>query len=287
MDGLAYVDGAVVDLAQARVPLQDRGYLLGDGVFETLRVSNGRVFRMETHMERLRRGLAVLGLDGTLADDAGQAVAGLVAAAAQPLGDDLYVRVNVTSGAMEDVAGRGGGASVTGVCRPFQPYPMQYYGRGVQVVVTEGIKVRGDPLATIKHMSFLPYVHARRAAHAVTAHDGLLCNDALRVAEASTSNMFARIDDTVLAPGPDEAALPGVTRDVVLEFIQDAGLDVETRMEVDDLVGADEAWLTNTTGGVVPVTHVGDQAIGDGVPGEWSRSLHHALEALVRGGGDA
>ena len=282
MSGLAYVDGLVTDLAEAKVPLLDRGYLLGDGVFETLRVSNGHVFRLDAHAARLREGLAALGLDADLEDAFRAAVADLVAAGLEKFGTELYLRVNVTTGTMDDIAG-GNGAAITGVCRAFQPYPMQYYAHGVQVVLARQRKDLLDPLARIKHLSFLPFVAARRTALAVTAHDAVLLNTEGRVAEASTSNVFARVGDTVHAPGPDEGALPGVTREAVLELLADTGLDVTERLPLDVLRGADEAWLTNTTGGVVPITRLGDDAIGEGARGELSAHLRNALEDLVRG----
>lgn len=279
--GLAYVDGAIVPVHEARVPLLDRGYLLGDGVFETLRAHGGVVFRREDHAARLRNGLRVLGLHEGLEAEYEQAVDALLQAGAG-LGDALYLRVNVTGGPTEEVAGDVEAPNVTGIVRPFKPYPMQYYSRGVRCIFA-GRKDRRDPLASVKSMSFGHYVHARRQALVAGAHDAILLNDAGRIAEATTSNVFAVLDDAVHAPGAAEAALDGVTRTVVLELLREAGLEVFGTLPRDVLESADEVWLSNTTGGVVPVTAIGDAPVAAGEKGPLAARLAHAYEDLVRG----
>lgn len=286
MEGLAYVNGTVQDLAEATVPLNDRGYLLGDGVFETLRTSNGHPFRLDDHAARLRDGLDALGLDASLEENFRTGVAALVEAGTSEFGEDLYVRINVTTGVMEDIAGTDLGASVTGVCKPFKPYPMQYYAKGVHVITSRFRKDPKDPLAAIKHMSFLPYIAARRQALAATVHDALLLNTDGDVAEATTSNVFAVQGDRVHAPGPDQGAMPGVTRQVLLELLEDTGIAVTEPLDLEALRGADEVWISNTTGGVVPVTRIDDQDVGDGRKGELTTRLGNAYEDLVRSGHD-
>jgi len=283
MHAYGYVDGTITDLADARVPLTDRGYLLGDGVFETIRVSRGHVFRRDDHATRLQRGLEVLGMDDSLVTDFHVAVDALIDAARDDLGDDLYLRINITGGPMDDIGGEDRGVSVTGSCKRFQPYPMKHYADGVRLVVAPQRKDPADPLSTIKHLSFLPYVAARRHAMAKTAHDAILLNVAGDVAEATTSNVFAVVDGVLHAPGPDQGALPGVTRQVVLELAEDTGLDVCNDLPLASLRAASEAFVTNTTGGVVPVTRFAADPIGAGSKGDLTTRLGGALEAMVRG----
>jgi branched-chain amino acid aminotransferase len=280
--GIAYVDGRTQDLATATVPLNDRGFLLGDGVFETLRTSNGRVFRLEGHVQRLEAGLRAVNLDGDLVGEFRQAVDALVHDGAAAFGGELYVRVMVSTGPMEDVLETGRGVTVTGLCKKFKPYPMQYYSQGVDLVTSRERKDSRSALATIKTLSFLPYVTARREAHNATAHDALLLNEHGRVAEATTSNVFALFEGKVHAPGEAEGAIPGVTRAAVLELVRDAGFPVVERLEVGTLRKAEEVWLTNTTGGIVPVRQVDEKRVGAG-RGELSSRLGHALEAAIRG----
>lgn len=282
LEGLGYVDGKVMDLAKATVPLNDRGYLLGDGVFETLRVANGRVFRPQGHSSRLKAGLKVIGLEDDVEADYQAAVKALVKEGVKAFGDDLYVRVNVSTGPMGDIAGTERGVTVTGIAKKFKPYPMQYYANGVQVIVSKQRKDSRSPASAHKTLSYLPHVIARREALSATAHDAVLLNEKGRVAECSTSNVFARKGDKVYSPGAKEGACPGITRDVVLELLADHGFDVVRSMTLAQLRGAKEAWLTNTTGGVVPITRLGDRPIGNGKKGDLTAQLSHAFEALVR-----
>ena len=285
IEGLAYIDGKVTGLAQARVPLTDRGFLLGDGIFETLRTTNGEPFRLAEHEARLKKGLKAIGLDEPVAQEFRDAVAALVRAGRPLYGGELYLRVNISTGPMGDLAGADRGITVTGLCRKFKPYPMQYYSAGVHVITSRQRKDSRSQVAAVKSLSFLPYVAARREAHTATVHDAILLNEHGRVAEASTSNVFARgKDDVVYAPGPAEGAVAGVTRSVLLDLVRDAGFQVEERLPVEQLANAREAWLTNTTGGVVPLTRFDDKPIGDGKKGNLTAQLSHAFEALLRNG---
>jgi len=283
-EALGYVEGRVLDLAKATVPLNDRGYLLGDGVFETLRTCNGHVFRLDAHAERMRRSLKAIWLDEPVEEEFRAAVKALAAKGRQLYGDELYLRVNISTGPMGDVAGVDRGIIVTGLCRKFKPYPMQYYSQGVRLITSRQRKDTRSPLSTVKSLSFLPHVAARREAHTATVHDAILLNEHGRVAEATTSNVFARKGDTVYAPGAAEGAVPGVTRAVVLDLVRDAGLDVVEELPVEVLRSAREAWLTNTTGGIVPFTSFDDKPIGKGAKGNLTTQLGHAFEALLRNG---
>ena len=286
--GIAYIDGKVLDLSKAKVPLQDRGYLLGDGVFETLRTSNGKPFRLEDHATRMKRGLRAINLDESLESEFRDAVQSLVKAGKAEFGGELYVRVMVSTGPLEDLLDTGRGVTVTGLCKKFRPYPMLYYSNGIHVIVSRSRKDSRSPIAPIKTLSFLPYIMARREAHAATVHDALLLNEHDRVAEASTSNVFALVDGTVYAPGESEGAIPGVTRAAVLELLKETDLEVVEKLPLDTLRKAQEFWLTNTTGGIVPVTRFMDKPVGDGKAkgkrGELTAQLSHALEAEIRGG---
>jgi len=281
--GIAYIDGKVLDLSKAKIPLHDRGYLLGDGVFETIRTSNGKPFRLAEHAQRMRRGLRAISLDESLESEFHDAVAALVAAGKAEFGGELYVRVMVSTGPLEDLLDTGRGVTVTGLCKKFRPYPMQYYSNGVQVIVSRSRKDSRSPIAPIKTLSFLPYIMARREAHAATVHDALLLNEHDRVAEASTSNVFALVDGTVYAPGESEGAIPGVTRAAVLELLKETDLDVVEELPLGTLKRASEFWLTNTTGGILPVTRFMDKPVGNGRKGDLTTQLSHALEAQIRG----
>lgn len=283
-EGLGYVEGKVMDLAEATIPLNDRGYLLGDGVFETLRTVNGKVFRLDDHAARMKRSLKAIGLDEPVEEEFRAAVRALEKEGHRLYGGELYLRVNISTGPMGDFAEHERGVIVTGLCRKFKPYPMQHYARGVHLITSRQRKFSGSPLSTVKSLSFMPHVAARREAMAATVHDAILLNEHGRVAEATTSNVFARHGDTVYAPGEAEGAVPGVTRTVVLDLVRDAGLEVVEELPVETLRSAREAWLTNTTGGIVPFTRFDDAPIGKGEKDNLTARLGKAFETLLRSG---
>lgn len=280
MDGHAWTNGRIQPLRDATVPLLDRGHLLGDGVFETIRVSGGQPFRLPAHMHRMRSGLTDMGLESAFADQAAEAVEALIAH--HETGPDLYVRVQVTSGTGAEIAGEGD-VHVSAIARRFRPYPMRHYQRGIRLVTSYHRKDSRDPLAGVKSLSFANHTTARRSAIAKGAHDAILVNEHDRVAEATTSNVFAILGDQIHAPGRTEGGLDGVTRTAVLELVDDVGYAVQDALTLEQMALADEVWLTNTIGGVVPATQWNGAPIGSGEPGPLGRRMGAALEAMVRG----
>ncbi len=277
MDPIAWNGREIVPLAKATVPLADRGHLLGDGIFETLRGHKGSVFRLDAHLERMRRGLVAIGLDARLADDAAQVIHDLTEAASA---EDVYLRVQVSTGPSEEIASDEG-ARVTGICKRFRPYPMTHYQRGVRTIFSSIRKTTTDPLANVKSLSFLPYVVARRQALGEAAHDALLRNEHGRIAEATTSNVFALQSDALHAPGSAEGALDGVTRQLILELAEDTGLDVVESLDKATLTGAQEVLLSNTIGGVIPVTRIDGKPVGTGKVGEFAKRMGRAVDEAV------
>jgi branched-chain amino acid aminotransferase len=277
-DAVAYTDGRVVPLEAATVPMTDRGFLLGDGVFETLRTVGRRPFRWDLHAERLSAGLATLGLPTAAVLEAEEALARLVQAAD---GDhELYLRIQVTRDASVREPADADGV-VTGIARPLVPYPGSVYRHGVRLATVAWRKDPHDPLAAVKHLSYLPYLMARRQAHAAGADDALILNTNGRVCEASHSNVLAVVGDVLHAPGVGEGALDGVTRRLLLDSEAVWRTTIVDRITPEALAHADEVLLTNTVGGVVPVSRVDDSTHPAGAGGAWYARLLAAYEALV------
>lgn len=227
-------------LHRAKILLADRGHLLGDGVFETMRLLGGRVFQRDLHTTRLAAGLRGLGLGAKAARAAWRATDALAIAAEQRFGPDVRLRLQVTTGVGDAFEGQPGRFAVTALARAFQPPPRS---GGVDLVVVDAGRPLGAPMKTT---SFHPAVAARRAALAAGADDALLLNVAGRVCEATTSNVFAARDGVVHAPGPDEGALEGTTRTLVLAGLPRA--NVRPRLSRADLARAQEVILTNVGG---------------------------------------
>lgn len=280
MTAIAWRDGALEPLSQATVPLADRGHLLGDGVFETLRAAQGKVFLAGAHEARLRAGLATLSIDHPqIVSSYRAAVEALAASNLEALPHERVVRVQVTRGV------DGGPPAVTGLARPLPERPQSVFTSGVSVGLAQQVKHRADPLSRVKAVSFLPYLQALRTAQAAGFDDAILPNETGRLAEATTANLLARCGNQVLAPGAREGALPGTIRRVTLDLLGADGYDVEHRLDESTLLACDEAWLANTTGLAIPVTRFNHQPVGSGAPGRLSRALPERLMAWLEAHG--
>ncbi len=251
---IAYVNG-ICRLDDAKVPLDDRLGLLGDGVFETMRTVGQGICFLDAHMRRLAEGLSVMGMPD-LVDEAKRVAQEL--AAAPGIEGDRRIRINVSAGRMEGMLGARNPA-VTGLATPLtkQTAPVALRSSAMR-------KDPQSPLCKIKHASYAPFFWARRDAQAHGADDALLWNTEGRVAEATTSNIFVFLEGTVYTPGPEEGALPGVTRDVMLGLLRGMEIPVREILPRGVLALAEEAWLSNTSSGAVAVASIDGRRVPGG-----------------------
>lgn len=268
-------------LSEATVALASPGFLLGDGVFETLRARQGRIFRPEWHWERMAHGLEVLGIDPAVLETVETAVHEVCAAAA-PVLDDIYLRVQVVREPHDDGPAHG---RVTAIARPCPAYPPHWYRDGVSLGVADLRSDPNAPLSGVKSLSYLPQTLARRRAQGRGFDEALILNTEGRVCESAYGNVIARIERVLYAPGREEGALDGVTRRALLDWAKSEGYVVETRLPWTVLAEAEEVVLVSTLAGVVPVAAIEHlpQARFVGAAGELATAMRAAYEALLNG----
>ena len=280
-----WVDGTLVPADAAVVSVYDRGFRTGEGVFETLRAYGGHVFRLDAHLRRARAGAAELGFDPGPATR-------LVAAVQQTTdrnlaafdGADTAVRLTISAGAVEPdspIPGRPTGTpTVVVTSHPLAPARTSMTAVSVDLA---------RELPHVKAVSYLVAVMARRQAAQRGADEALLTDGAGRVFEGASSNLFVVRDGEVLTPPSDGGLLAGVTRQVVLELAEDAGLGVTERsLDLAEVHGAQEAFLTSTTRELVPLVAVDGRPLGTGAgPGPVTAQLQRAYVDEVRRERDA
>lgn len=277
--GWAWQAGRVMPLAEARVALSSPGFLLGDGVFETLRARHGRIFRPEWHWERMAHGLEVLGIDPAVLETVEQATHEVCDAATAAL-DDIYLRVQVVR--ESNNAGPAHGR-VTAIARPCPTYPPHWYRDGVSLGVAD---LRCDPrapLAGVKSLSYLPQTLARRRAQARGFDEALILNTEGRVCESAYGNVIARIGKVLYSPGREEGALDGVTRRALLDWAKGEGYVIEKRLPWNMVAEVEELVLVSTLAGVVPVAaieHVPHARLA-GARGELAVKMRAAYENFL------
>lgn len=277
--GYVHLNGRLVASAQARVAAFDRGFLYGDGIFETVRIYRGRPFALAAHFERLRSAARVLGLRLPKRPWA-QDIAALLRRNGMS-GADGWVRITVTRG-----------AGAPGLLPPSRLVPtvLMFAGHLAPAVARaqrNGVRVvllpfaRGGFLAELKLLDYVPGILGRRLAARRKAYEGLYVDADGYVTEAATANVFVWDGQRLITP-PVDGILPGVTRRLAIELAAADGRPVvERRLKATELLAAREAFLTSSTAEVVPIVTVDTRRIGDGAVGARTRRLQGLYRQLV------
>lgn len=293
-----WVDGQLRPADEPHLSVFDRGFLLGDGIFETLRASGGHPIELAEHLARLEGSAS--GLEIELPEGIDTMLAGGIAALLEAEGldgssDDASVRITVSRGAFQ---GRGvlppDEAVMPTIVIQAWPVAPPLAGGLPPGIHLASSRVRRDPLspiAALKTTSRADYVFARLEARRAGADDALFLTIDDRLSEATSANLFlVRRSDTdrveeLATPSLDCAILAGTTRSWLLGWAGTVGLrPIEGHLTRADLAGADEAFVCSSVAGVVPVIRFDGDAIGSGEPGPWTTRARAAREAMIRGG---
>jgi branched-chain amino acid aminotransferase len=279
----ASVNGTIVPAEAARVSVLDNGFAFGDSVYEVMRTYGGLVFEPGRHFRRLRASAARLGIDVPATD--AELMRQVEALLARAEGGESYVRIILTRGVGDcsyDFS-RVTGPTVVMIQKPLVPYPSRHYEEGIRIAAVN--VRRNHPRAldpAIKSSNLLNNILAVREAQARGCDEPVLLNQEGFLAEGASTNLFVVMEGTFLTPPLSAGILAGITREVVLELL--AGLELpchQKPLELDTLLGADEAFMTSTTREVVPVRQVDDAPIGDGRPGPYTCRVMDAFRVYA------
>ena len=271
-----YLDGLYLPEGEARIPVLDRGFIFGDGVYEVLPVYAGEPFRLDHHLERLERSLRLTAMDNPHGRAGWERV--IRELVRRNGGGDQSVYLQVTRGvARRDHAFPDATPPTALVMSsPLNPPSAEELARGAEVIT------RPDPRwlhCDIKTTSLLPNVLLRQEALEAGADEVILVREGV-VTEAATANLFVVRDGRLKTPQQGPHLLPGITRDLVLELAANQGIPAgEAALDRTDLATADEIWLTSSTREVRPVTRLDDRTVGDGAAGPVWHRIHAAYQA--------
>jgi branched-subunit amino acid aminotransferase/4-amino-4-deoxychorismate lyase len=287
---IAYLNGQTVSASAMTVSATDAGFIQGVTVAEQLRTFGGKLFRLETHLARLRRSLEIVGVDPRLSDADFTRIAGTIAAHNHGLldpADDLGLTIFITPGVYSAYATAN---SRQGPTVGVHAYPLPFgqwahkYERGESLVVTDVMQVPTQCWPPeLKCRSRMHYFLAdKRAREIEPGARALLLDERGAVAEASTANILVyRRDEGLISP-PKERILPGVTVAVLEELAGQLSIPFRRReLNVNDVASADEVLLCSTSPCVWSVTRLNGQPIADGKPGPVAFRLRTAWNQLV------
>lgn len=270
------IDGSLVAPEEAKVSVYDRGFLYGDGVFETLRTYRGVPFSLNEHIERLEGSASAVGIELPISRrELVRETIEAVRAAGNP---ESTMRILITRGQGPLRLDPSGATSPLRVIlvEPFTPPPAAIYRDGVATITTRTERA-ADAAPGAKVTNYLASMLAMQRAHAAGAHEALLLDAEGHVLEGATSNFFVVIEGELLT-APEAMILVGITRAHVLALASRAWIVVRYgSIGRSELEGASEAFLTSTLREIVPVTRVDEIVIGDGAPGPITRRLHAAF----------
>jgi D-alanine transaminase len=269
---MIYLNGEFMPIEQARIPVLDRGFIFGDGVYEVVPVYSGHPFRLSEHLRRLRNSMATIQLRNPHTDvEWTRLTYDMVE---KNGGGDLQVYYHVTRGvqAKRDHAFPVGIApTVFMMANPLVTPPAEQIERGVNTVSAEDNRwLRCD----IKSISLLANCLRRQYAVEHGALEVVMFRDGF-LTEGSASNVIAVSKGVLLAPPKDHLILPGITYDVILELAAKHGVATEVRRIAEaEVRTADELWLTSSTKEVLAITTLDGKPVGDGKPGPQFRKMY-------------
>ena len=269
-----FIDGVIHAMETALVPVFDRGFLYGDSVYEVTRTAGGRPVDLDLHLERLERSSSAILLPIVKREKVARAVRETLVAAENR---ESYIRIVVTRGAGEiglDPALADEPRLIV-IVRPLRLPDPKLYSEGAEialVAVRRNLRRAVDP--AVKSGNYLNNIMALAEAKRAGAYEAMMCNSEGKVVEGSSSNIFMVQAGKIRTPALEDGLLDGITRRRVVELAGALGRPVEeTHLVPEDLRGADEAFLTSSVRGVMPVTRVSGQTIGEGTPGPVTRDL--------------
>ncbi|MCK5643369.1 MAG: aminotransferase class IV family protein [Gammaproteobacteria bacterium] len=277
-----FLNGKIVDDDKAHISISDSGFLYGMGLFETMRAAGGKVFALDDHLDRLFASIAALGLKNV--SDREYIVKAIDKTLKANKLKDARLRLTLTNG---PVAAESENPTLLVTATDFQPYPPEYYKDGVRAVITDCRQNATEPTAGHKTTDLFSRLHVLNEAHKKKAAEALWFTTENILAEGCVSNVFLVKDGILQTPRLETPILPGITRKTILRIAPNEQLEVvEKDLTIQDVLAADEIFLTNVVMLVLPVIQVEARAIGDGKPGEITKKILAALQNEVSAHGE-
>jgi len=283
-----FIDGKFFSERDAKVSVFDHGLLYGDGVFEGIRAYNGRVFKLQEHVERLFESAHSILLE--IPQTRAQVARAVIDTVRANKLKDSYIRLVVTRGVGSLGLNPRGckNPSLIVIAGKIQVYPPEMYARGLDIVTVPTVRnLHSAVNPAIKSLNYLNNILAKIEANNAGVEEAVMLNAEGFVAEGTADNIFIVKQGALYTPPLSAGALHGITRQTVLELAVAAGLKVhEPNLTRYDLFNADECFLTGTGAELIPVVKIDGRVIGTGRPGPVTARLVEDYHSLTKASGE-
>lgn len=284
---LIYIDGEFLPKAEAKVSVFDHGLLYGDGVFEGIRSYNGRVFKLDEHLERLYDSAKSIMLEIPISIETMEET--VLETLRRNNLREAYIRLIITRGVGDlgldpDKCPK---PSIIIIADKIVLYPQKYYEDGLEIITASVRRNYAEAInPRIKSLNYLNNILAKIEGKQAGTEEVLMLNAEGYVVECTGDNIFWIKNGTLVTPPVHMGILEGVTRNSVIDLAREAGIRVEERVFTrHDLYIADECFLTGTAAEVIPVVKIDRRAVGDGQPGKITQRLIAAFRQLANSTG--
>jgi branched-chain amino acid aminotransferase group I len=273
---IVYINGLFTPLSKAQVSIQDRGFCYGDGLFETLRASKGKIFRLEHHIDRLFRSLPQIFID--LPMTRFELMTVIQDTLARNSHKEAVIRLTVSRGNTQSNIQIDTDISPTLVIniRAFIPLPKLAYKKGIKIMLFKERACSTSVLTRrLKSCNYLSNTIIKKLSDDRGFMEGVVVDPDFGVTEGTTSNIFIVNKGVLKTPPLSSFVLEGITREVVIEIAKEHKIPFyEERITLEDLLNADEVFITNTGIEILPVTQIDTQPIGNNKPGILTGFFH-------------
>ena len=283
-----FIDGKFFSERDAKISVFDHGLLYGDGIFEGIRIYNGRVFKLKEHIDRLFYSAKAILLDIPMSH--AELMKATVETCRKNKLRDGYIRLVITRGVgtLGLNPNRCKKPSVIIIADKIQLYPQEFYARGLDIITVATTRNLHSALnPAIKSLNYLNNILAKIEANNGGCEEAVMLNVDGYVAECTGDNIFVVKNGKLFTPPLSAGALYGITRQTVIELAEQMGLSVsEPNLTRYDLFNADEVFITGTAAEIVPVVKIDGRVIGAGKPGPLTKKLVAEYHSLTKVSGE-
>jgi len=277
-------NGQMLSLRKSCVSPTDRGFLLGDGIFETMRSYQGQFPFLNLHLKRIQHGMSLLGfsLSRVPFDQMEHQARKLIH---RNRLQDAYIRLTISrGGALPELLPEWGAGEPNWLLmtKPLSPTIGHHQTNGIKAVISDIRKNSFSPTARLKTINYIDMILAKREASLRGAHEAVLLDEKGHVAEAATSNLFWIKKEILYTPSLDLPILPGITRHTVLKIVREQGiLCNEGIYDPEALMDSNEAFITNSICELTPLVEINGRMIGHGRPGKMTQLLQQSYKRHI------